>query len=142
MNDDLAYYSALRYPVLLTLVSDDGEEYWAAEFPDLPGCLADGQTPDEAVENATVAKDIWIEAELDAGRAVPEPAGDRDYSGRFVVRMPRSLHRRLALTAQREGVSLNQQVVSRLAETNAAAESTPRKSTAPRRYTGRPAKSA
>ena len=142
MSGDLAYYTALRYPVLLTLVSDDGEDYWAAEFPDLPGCLADGQTPDEAVENATVAKDIWIEAELDAGRAVPEPAGDRDYSGRFVVRMPRSLHRRLAVTAQREGVSLNQQVVSRLAETSAAAESTPRKSTSSRRYTGRTAKSA
>ena len=141
MSGDLAHYTALRYPVLLTLVSDDGEDYWAAEFPDLPGCLADGRTPDEAVENAEAAKGIWIEAELEAGRAVPEPAGDRDYSGRFVVRIPRSLHRRLALTAQREGVSLNQQVVSRLAETTAAPES-PRKSAAPRRYPGRTAKSA
>ena len=142
MSDDLAHYTALRYPVLLTLVSDDGEDYWAAEFPDLPGCLADGPTPNEAVENAEAAKDIWIEAELEAGRAVPEPAGDRDYSGRFVVRIPRSLHRRLALTAQREGVSLNQQVVSRLSETSAAPESTPRKSAAPRRYARRTAKSA
>ena len=141
MSGDLAHYTALRYPVLLTLVSDDGEDYWAAEFPDLPGCLADGPTPNEAVENAEAAKQIWIEAELEAGRAIPEPAGDRDYSGRFVVRMPRSLHRRLARTAQREGVSLNQQVLSRLAGTSAAVESTPRKS-ASRRYTRRTAKSA
>ena len=142
MSGDLAHYTALRYPVLLTRVSDDDEDYWAAEFPDLPGCLADGQTPDEAVENAEAAKGIWIEAELEAGRAVPEPAGDRDYSGRFVVRMPRSLHRRLAVAAQREGVSLNQQVLSRLAEPSVRAESSPRKSGASRRYTRRTAKSA
>lgn len=74
MNDNLAHYAALRYPVLLTPVTDDGEDYWAAEFPDLPGCLADGQTPNEAVENAEAAKNIWIETELEAGRVIPESA--------------------------------------------------------------------
>jgi len=49
----------------------------------------------------------WIEVALEDGLPVPKPRPLETYSGKFVVRLPRSLHRRLAEAAGREGVSLN-----------------------------------
>ena len=53
----------------------------------------------------------WIESEYESGAAIPLPSYPEEHSGRFNVRLPRSLHRELAESAQREGVSLNQYVV-------------------------------
>ena len=50
------------------------------------------------------------------GQAIPEPAPKEEYSGKFVVRLPRSLHRQLVESAEREGVSLNQLVNVALAQ--------------------------
>jgi len=47
-------------------------------------------------------------------KSYPLPSSDNSYSGKLLVRMPKSLHRRLAETAEREGVSLNQYIVSLL----------------------------
>ena len=58
----------------------------------------------------------WIEVALEEGIPIPEPAPNEDYSGKFVVRLPRSLHRQLAETAEREGVSLNQFINVALAQ--------------------------
>ena len=56
----------------------------------------------------------WIEAASAAGNPIPPPSIREDYSGRVLVRMPKSLHRDLAETAKREGVSLNLQIVTDL----------------------------
>jgi predicted HicB family RNase H-like nuclease len=56
----------------------------------------------------------WIEAKLENGFPVPEPVRDYKYSGKFVVRLPKSLHARLAMEAEKEGVSLNQYTLYKL----------------------------
>ena len=56
----------------------------------------------------------WIEAMLEAGRSIPEPQTVESYSGKFIVRLPRSLHRELVQLAEREGVSLNMYVAAAL----------------------------
>ena len=58
----------------------------------------------------------WLEVKLEHGDAVPEPAASikGSYSGRFVLRIPKSLHKRLAVEAQKEGVSLNQYTLYKL----------------------------
>ena len=104
----------LPYPVQLLPQNEDGDEFWIAEILDLPGCMTDGATPDEALENIEEAKRLWIEAILEDGFEVPEPAQLRDYSGKLLVRMPKSVHQGLAVQAKLEGVSLNQYVVSLL----------------------------
>lgn len=58
----------------------------------------------------------WIKLALEEGIPIPEPAPDEEYSGKFVVRLPRSPHRQLAETAEREGVSLNQFINVALAQ--------------------------
>ena len=71
------HYTALDYPVELSQWNDDAERYWVAEIPDLPGCAADGETPDEAVEALEEAKRLWIAARLENGHRVPEPTNTR-----------------------------------------------------------------
>ncbi|MGH7104720.1 MAG: toxin-antitoxin system HicB family antitoxin [Acetobacteraceae bacterium] len=88
------------------------------EYPELPGCMSDGETIEEALANGRDAMADWIAAMREAGRAVPAPGSDASegYSGRWVLRTPKSLHRHLAEQAKREGVSLNTLAVTLLAE--------------------------
>ena len=108
----LEYYLSLPYPVQLSHQIEDDDEYWFAEILDLPGCMADGANPNEAMENLEDAKRLWVETQIEDGYEVPEPVQPNEYSGKFLLRMPKSLHYRLAIQAKREGVSLNQHVIS------------------------------
>jgi antitoxin HicB len=56
------------------------------------------------------AMQLWLEVALEEGIPIPEPRPEADYSGKFVVRVPRSLHRELVQRAEEEGVSLNQYI--------------------------------
>lgn len=99
------------YPI--TLHEDESGGY-VAEHRDLPGCITQGETLDEAVENLNSARKLWLRTAMERGDPVPLPSTDETYSGRVLVRMPRSLHRRLAESAEREGTSLNQLIVGML----------------------------
>jgi predicted RNase H-like HicB family nuclease len=62
------------YPLIVEpLPAEDGGGF-VAIVPDLPGCMSDGETPEEAVANARDAVIAWIEAAKDLGHAVPEPS--------------------------------------------------------------------
>jgi predicted RNase H-like HicB family nuclease len=104
-------YLKLNYK---TSVYRDDEGDFITEVDDLPGCVAHGATPDEAFKNLDEAKRVWMESRLAAGLEVPEPRPIGDYSGRVLLRMPRTLHRRLAEQSAAEEVSLNQYIVSLL----------------------------
>lgn len=97
---------------------DDGTIQWICEFPDLKGCIGVGNTYDEAVSEGMLNKEVWIETAKEVGREIPEPTSfdNRGYSGKFNLRIPKSLHRDLAFQAEREGVSLNSLCSSILAK--------------------------
>jgi antitoxin HicB len=99
------------------LSGEEGGGY-LVEYPDLPGCMSDGETVEGAIANAEDAKCGWIAAMKEAGRPVPPPSLEAaaGYSGKWQLRAPKSLHRRLAERAKREGVSLNTLAVTLLAE--------------------------
>ncbi|WP_116653943.1 type II toxin-antitoxin system HicB family antitoxin [Pelagibacterium sediminicola] len=64
----------LQYPVIISpLPSDEGGGF-IATVPDLPGCMSDGATPEEALANVQDAIAVWIEAARDMGRNVPSPS--------------------------------------------------------------------
>jgi antitoxin HicB len=119
-------YLSLNYPKTVRL---DEEGSYVVEVPDLPGCAADGETPDEAFSNLRDAMHAWIASRLAAGLDVPEPRTETYYSGRLLLRMPKSLHESLARMAEVENVSLNQYLVSLLSAAAGRQESqrTPRK---------------
>lgn len=107
----------LDLPYRIVLVRDedeDGNVGWVAEVEELPGCLSQGGTPDEAMRNIRGAMEGWIATVLERGETVPPPRA-MAHSGRFLVRLPESLHGLLAVEAKREGVSLNQFVTGALA---------------------------
>lgn len=101
---NLDYYAALPYDIVVTSSPEGG---YVATIPDLPGCITQGDTRLEVLEMIEDAKLCWLEAALDMGQSIDEPDFDR-YNGRLNLRIPKSLHRKLAESAQREGVKLNQ----------------------------------
>lgn len=96
---------------------EDGSGY-TASIPDLPGCLTSADSIDELWESLAEAKMLWLEVAIEDGDHIPEPSPieDEQFSGRFVARLPRSLHRELANRADRENTSLNQLVVMLLSD--------------------------
>jgi len=111
--DKISEILARPYSRLLVREQDGGFNARVIEFS---GCFAEGDTAAEAAQNLETAAEAWVEGALEDGFPIPEPTGETEYSGRFVLRLPRSLHRRCALLAQQEGVSLNQFVVFSLAQ--------------------------
>ncbi len=110
-----------RYPIeLRPLTAADGGG-WLASLPDLPGCMADGPTPEAAIREVHDAARSWLATAQACGDPIPEPA-QGGASGRFLARLPKTLHTRLAARARQEGVSLNTLVVAALAEAAARVE--------------------
>lgn len=106
-----------RYPLNIFWSAED--KGFIAEAPDLPGCSAWGETEVEAAREAQDAIAAWLQAAKAAKRAIPKASAASpvsSYSGKFLVRVPRSLHARLAREAEQQGVSLNQWAASKLAQ--------------------------
>lgn len=85
-----------------------------ARIPDFPTLFTGGETPDEAIRNASEAITLMIEEYQDRGQPVPQPL--KEFSGRFNVRLPKTLHRELVRRAKGQGVSLNALVGHLLAQ--------------------------
>jgi len=89
---------------------------YTAKIAEFPGCVTEGDTAAQALRRLESAAESWIEAVIDTGQSVPEPMAEQEYSGKLMLRLSRSLHRRAAEIAHAEGVSLNQFIVTTLAE--------------------------
>lgn len=91
---------------LTPLSAEDGGG-WMISFPDLPGCISDGETAAEAIENGAEAEIAWLAAADKWGRPKPK---------NIVTRLPLSLHRELKSQAKIEGASLNTLIVTLLSQ--------------------------
>ena len=112
-----------HYPVEIHYSAED--EGFIATLPDLPGCSAWGATEAEALAESHAAAAAWLIAFKATGNPIPaasNPANESDYSGRFVMRIPKRLHADLSRGARRQGVSLNQYVLYLLAAREAASK--------------------
>ncbi len=113
ITEEMERYSALPYRIELT--PDEG--WWFVSMPDLPGCISQGSTPQEALEMIREAQQLWLQVALEDGRPIPLPGEEQEhsYSGKFNVRVPKNVHRDLVRAAQTQGVSLNLFVATTLA---------------------------
>jgi antitoxin HicB len=100
-----------EYPILLRKLSPAEGGGYLAEFPDLPGCMADGETPEEALVESRDALKSYLASVKKHADKVPAPV-----ESVWRQRAPRSLHHRLQIEAKREGVSFNTLVISMLSE--------------------------
>ena len=62
-----------KYEIIIYWSDDD--DVYVAEVPELPGCMADGSTYQEALANTEVIIQEWLETAKEIGRAIPEPKG-------------------------------------------------------------------
>ena len=105
------------YPFELRPLTKQEGGGWLITWPDLPGCMSDGETPEEAIENGKDAFASWTAVRTrDLKKAMPKPPSVAVKPARFVLRVPRSLHFRLVERAKQEGASLNSLVTSFIAE--------------------------
>lgn len=122
MTNKVEYYMSLPYTFEL---QHDPEEGWFVQVKELRGCMSQGDTAEEAMAMIQEAMELWLEVALEDSMPIPEPRPMDDYSGKFVVRVPRSLHRELVENAEQEGVSLNQYVNVALAHSVGRPTATP-----------------
>jgi antitoxin HicB len=113
LDSEIKKYLSLPYTFVVSKdTEEDGEEYFYAQVSELPGCVSDGQSPEQALKNIKDTMYDWIETALINGDKVPKP---EDYSGKFSVRIPPSLHKDLVNKVNREGVSMNQYITNIIA---------------------------
>lgn len=109
----------MNLPYRLEIFPDPEEGGYVARYPDLPGCITVGNSMEDAVENAEDAKKEWLTAAVESGVDIAEPMKMDGYSGQFKLRLPKSLHRKLAEHSKEEGVSMNQYCVYLLSKNEA-----------------------
>jgi predicted RNase H-like HicB family nuclease len=113
-------YAFEDYTHVVSRLSEEDGGGFLLTIPDLPGCISDGETIEELMQNARDAFAAWISAKVDQGLEIPAPSFQveaiPEASGKFVQRLPKSLHARLTARARSEGVSLNTLVTALIAE--------------------------
>lgn len=106
----LADYMALPYTFEIT---KSGESFFG-RVKELPGCMTEADSRAEAVEMLQEAFGLWLETALDLGKEIPLPQSESEYSGKVLIRMPPSLHKRLSIVAAESSMSLNTLLISLL----------------------------
>jgi predicted HicB family RNase H-like nuclease len=105
-----------HYTYRVTWVEEDGEYVGlCAEFPSLSWLASEPEVALQGIRQ--VVADVVADLQAN-GESIPEPLAVRKYSGRFMVRIPPDLHRRLALEAAESGVSLNRLAADKLSRAN------------------------
>ena len=107
-------YMNLPYNCVIKCVEDESGSYFHATVIEFNGCQSTGDSFEEAYSGLRESMEGWIETKLANGFSVPQPLKGENSSGKFIVRIPRTLHAKLALEAAREGVSLNQYALHKL----------------------------
>lgn len=104
---------AVAYPCIVR-AAPEGQAGWVAEFPDVPGCYAMGATRSEAMAASEVALKRWLERAALLGIEPPAVGAGRGATGSLRLRVPRTIHRQVAMLSNDLRLSLNETVVQLL----------------------------
>ena len=112
MRKQLKHYLDLEYPVEIRKIPEEEGGGYSASIPQLGkyAFVGDGETVEEALASLNEIKSYLFEKYLEQGIPIPEPEKEeeREYSGKFLLRVPKELHRFLALEAKQNSTTLNQ----------------------------------
>ena len=108
-------YLSKPYSFIVTEMNDESGHYFVARVLELDGLIGTGKTYKAAYDGAREAMESYIETKIARHLPIPEPIGSQEYSGKFVLRLPKTLHKMLSVKAKEEGVSLNQYALYKLA---------------------------
>ena len=108
-----------KYPFEIRKLSKEDGGGYLISYPDFKECISDGETIEEAIENGFDALNGLIETLKELNKTVPQPNSyktDPNVSGKFLIRLPKSLHSSLLNQAKYYNISMNTLVVALLAE--------------------------
>ena len=108
-------YMQLPYTRLVQEMNDESGHYFYGRILELDGCQSTGDTLEELYQSLNEAMEGYFEVKQENNLPIPIPETADKYSGRFIVRIPKSLHQRLVIEAEKEGISLNQLALYKLA---------------------------
>lgn len=109
---NIDYYMSLPYK--MEIIPDETEGGFVVSFPELKGCMTCIDKLSDIEDMAKDAKKSWFEACMEDKIEIPEPKEKESYSGQFKIRMPKELHRELALQAKANNISMNQYCIYKL----------------------------
>jgi predicted RNase H-like HicB family nuclease len=117
MTDEISKKSIeiLGKPYARRLVPNEAGGY-VASIQEFPGCIAEGNSAKEALQNLDNAAASWIEAALSTGYEIRDPISFDGYSGKVALRIPRGLHKQVAELAESEESSINQLLVAAISQ--------------------------
>ena len=107
-------YMKLPYTRLVQEINDESGQYFYGRVLELDGCQTTAETLNELYVSLNEIMESYLEIKIENSLPIPIPETAEKYSGRFVVRLLKSLHQRLAIEANKEGVSLNQLALYKL----------------------------
>lgn len=107
-------YKFEDYKIEITPLSKEDGGGFLITFPDLPGCMADGETIEEAIHEAKSAFQSWIEACIEWKKEIPAPGSSSNKV--IVIKPAQNLYTKLRFIASRDGKSVDAFVVEKLAE--------------------------
>lgn len=98
------------YPFSVIQTEVEHHVFWIAKSNSLKGCVGQGETMDEAMKELEANEQEWIETAREVGIPIPEIPIEKlqEYSGKLTLRVSPAVHRKAALLAKKEGISLNQ----------------------------------
>ena len=105
-----------------SVVWSEEDEAYIGRVLEFPSLAAHGSTQAKALNEIRSVVQHAFEDLQDSGEQVPEPLNRRRYSGKLNIRLPKYLHRQLAIEAAEEGISLNQLISTKLAATGWASD--------------------
>lgn len=108
-------YMKLPYTRLVQEMNDESGHYFYGRILELDGCQTTADTLEELYNDLNDIMESYLEIKIENHLPIPIPETTDKYSGKFLVRLPKSLHQRLAIEANKEGVSLNQLALYKLA---------------------------
>ena len=114
-----------RYQFTVRPLSKDEGGGYLVEYPDIPGCMSDGETIEEAIANGKEALRDCTEVFKESGRKIPPPSIE---AAQWRQRLPRTLYSKLTRQAENEGVSINSLVTAIIAEAIGAKRASSRNS--------------
>ena len=114
-----------QYQFTVRPLSEEEGGGYLVEYPDIPGCMSDGETIEEAIRNGREALRDCVAVFAESGRQLPKPAIE---AAQWRQRLPRTLYSKLARQAKSEGVSINSLVTAIIAEAVGARQASKPKS--------------
>ncbi|MCI2062476.1 MAG: type II toxin-antitoxin system HicB family antitoxin [Eubacteriaceae bacterium] len=112
----------MKYGFNVYKTENEDHCFWIAKSEDLKGCVGQGETVDEAIAELKENEEEWLNAANEYGMDIPDVTckKENEYSGKFVVRVGKTVHEEAVQAAGREGISLNQYVNNAIVAMNAA----------------------